>query len=241
MDIASYRDSAQGRAGMVVCTGLSMLQTPPELIDPTRFVTISMNGIYHYQGWRPEHYCVEDSKFLEYNRQHIAEYSHENMTMWIPDKYRAHFYEYRLINDLYPFLDESDSQGVNGFRFSENLSRVVYFGGTVTYLALQILWYVGCRDIYIIGMDGRPNIPEDIHISQHDNIHFTPNYLGGQPEVHPSNQDRILRAYASARDYIETHGGSITNLSAKTYIDVFKRGNYQQVINGGVHARGAIT
>lgn len=56
---------------------------------------------------------------------------------------------------LNPLLTEPLCVGpcVQGGGFSEDPKKGLNEGWTVTYWSLQVLWWVGCQEVYIIGMD----------------------------------------------------------------------------------------
>ena len=65
--------------------------------------------------------------------------------------------------------------------FSKDLTQSVYTGGTVTYVCMQLAYYMGFAEVVIIGMDhnfvdkGTPNKTE-VRSGDDDN-HFHPNYF----------------------------------------------------------------
>ena len=91
--------------------------------------------------------------------------------------------------------------GVNGFQ--ENITFPIIEGGTVTAVALQIAYYMGFKQIFLIGVDhnfavkGTPN--EEQTLSGNDESHFDPRYFAGQkwnlPDLEASETSYMLAKY----------------------------------------------
>lgn len=113
-------------------------------------------------------------------------------------------------------------------------------GYTVTYVAMQLAFFMGFKRIYLIGVDhyfqqtGNPN--ELQTMKANDPNHFDPNYFKGQSwQLADLEQSefyyRIARRYASAKNleiYNATHGG---------HLEVFNRIPFQDSLNIAVKKR----
>jgi len=119
-------------------------------------------------------------------------------------------------------------------RFSGECHERVFFGGTVTYLSMQLAAYVGCNPIYLIGMDMSYRVPdymEDAEIlsREADVNHFHPDYFGPGKRWHDPQVDRMKKSIAYAggflarrgvRVYNATRGGELEELPRVAYEDV---------------------
>src|SRR4030095_4724236 len=97
--------------------------------------------------WRPSYYNVEDYKVIDQNHKVINElrgfpkllYSYRP-GIWIRDEWTIEY-------DLFPPPDEHFP------RFSENPFRGLYCGWSVCYSSMQWAWFMGFRQIYLLGID----------------------------------------------------------------------------------------
>ncbi|WP_317705123.1 6-hydroxymethylpterin diphosphokinase MptE-like protein [Methylomarinovum caldicuralii] len=117
-------------------------------------------------------------------------------------------------------------------RFSRDISQGVHEGWTVTYVALQIAYYLGFKEIIIIGMDhryeytGAPN--ESRKMSGPDYNHFSPDYFRGQtwdnPDLFHSEE-----SYRIARAEFEKDGRRIIDATLDGACTVFEKADYREV------------
>lgn len=110
--------------------------------------------------------------------------------------------------------------------FQPDASDVLYEGYTVTYVAMQIAYYMGFRRIFLIGVDhsfssqGKPN--EVQTMVGEDPNHFAPNYFGNQPwnlpDLHKSEM-----AYTLARERFAAVGRGIYDATVDGKLTIFPK------------------
>jgi hypothetical protein len=120
-------------------------------------------------------------------------------------------------------------------RFCRDISQGVREGGTVTYAALQIAYYLGFKRVVIIGMDhnfsydGQPN--ESRIMQGADSNHFIDNYFGfGQSWDNP-DLAKSEESYQIARDVFESEGREILDATVGGKCTVFNKVEYRDVFN----------
>lgn len=122
-------------------------------------------------------------------------------------------------------------------RFSEDFADIVYLGSTVTYIALQLAYYLGCEPVYLIGVDhnygelpklfppGKVEVTEEnYHLVQQ--CHFDKNYYKIGDKIGVPDVEKQEKAYAKAREVFERHGRHIYNAGVDSMLDVFERCDY---------------
>lgn len=114
--------------------------------------------------------------------------------------------------------------------FSTDITKEVYEGGTVTYVALQIAFSLGYRNVYLLGVDhsyvspGEPNA--EVKWTGADINHFDSSYmLEGEAWNCPDLYSSEI-AYGLAKEAYEANGGKIINLTHGTKLDVFDKMNF---------------
>lgn len=106
--------------------------------------------------------------------------------------------------------------------FQPDHRKPMWQGHTVTYVALQIAYSLGYKNVGLIGCDH--NYPHmDRRLVGVDINHFDPNYFPEGAKWDLPNLPRTELAYKLAKDYYEIHGRNIYNCSTQTKLEVFPR------------------
>lgn len=114
-------------------------------------------------------------------------------------------------------------------KFSHNLARRAYWGGTVSFLNLQLASYLGCNPIILIGFDHSYVVPTSdirdnvIHSQDADVNHIHPNYFGPGFRWHDPHVPRMELAYVCARQELEQVGVRVINATVEGHLEVFDR------------------
>jgi len=113
-----------------------------------------------------------------------------------------------------------------------------FWGGTVTYVMLQLAAVMGCDPIYLIGVDF--NYVKPGHVTEgekktewtshgDDPNHFDPTYFGKGRKWHDPMLPRMLKAYRSARGYFDSRGITVLNATPGTRLDVFEKVDFSSL------------
>jgi hypothetical protein len=230
--LLALRNRYAGRRAFVIGNGPSLRDTDVRKLRDE--VTIGSNGIFllfEETGFQPTFYTVEDRLVAEDRASTINHLT--GMIKVFP-------------MDLRGWLEpDEDTIYVNFLRqypsfphFSADFVRKVYFGGTVTFLNLQLAYYLGAREVYLIGVDHSYQPPAEVDdqegnviLSRSEDVnHFDPNYFGPGFRWHDPKVDRMEQAYREAKDFFETHDGRIHNATVGGKLEVFPRVEYIQAL-----------
>ncbi len=127
--------------------------------------------------------------------------------------------------------------------FSTDISKNIYGGSTVTYTNMQLAYYMGFKDVYLIGMDHCYTVPEkciinivkkappEINNLEADLNHFHPDYFGPGFRWHDMSlsMDKVEAAYKKAKEVYEADGRSIYNATAGGKLEIFPRVDYSSL------------
>lgn len=197
-----------------------------------REISFGMNCIflgYERFGFRPTYYTVEDVFVAEDNHLEINEM--KGMVKFIPEdlghclKFDAESCRVNFIRHYKPYP-----------RFSEDAAAEVFWGSTVTYLAIQLAYYMGCDPIYLIGVDYEYTVPahahglEEITSQEEDVNHFDPAYFGPGKRWHHPRLDRVLQSYREAQRFLAERSRSIYNATVGGKLEVFPRVDFQLIM-----------
>lgn len=119
--------------------------------------------------------------------------------------------------------------------FSTDLSRGAYGGWTVTYFMLQLAYWLGAQEVYLLGIDHR-YVPTTIPGQRNVPIPWPP----PRNHFHPQYEKRCDRlgvhiyaqtlAYLQAKRAYERDGRIVRNASRSTDLKVFERVSLEEVL-----------
>jgi len=117
--------------------------------------------------------------------------------------------------------------------FQEDVTKVTSEGGTVTYVALQLAYYMGFQEVFLIGVDhnfvcsGKPN--EEQYLKGKDQNHFDESYFQGM-DWHLPDLESSEMAYCLARYHYTRSGRKIYDATVGGKLDVFPKIPYEDAI-----------
>jgi hypothetical protein len=121
--------------------------------------------------------------------------------------------------------------------FSQDLANGAWEGATVTYLAMQVAFHLGFREVVLIGVDhrfatvGPPNT--QVTWQGADPNHFDPNYFGPGVRWELPDLEMSERAYRLARDRFAADGRSIVDATVGGNLTVFPKVGFESVTATG--------
>lgn len=210
--------------------------------------TFAVNSFYYKTretGFAPTFFVVEDSSVIKENHEEIVAY--ETPFKFFPTIYQS-LHPKRPGTYFFPlnrgFYDKfSPNYAIP--RFSTDISKVAYCGQSVTYVNLQLAYFMGFTEVYLIGMDFNYIIPAsharkgDVLTSDTDDPnHFHKDYFGKGKTWKDPKLDRVLMNYKMARLVYECAGRQIFNATKGGHLNEFERVDYDGLF-GGVDRRFA--
>jgi hypothetical protein len=205
--------------------------------------TFAVNGIFYKTeecGYRPYYYVVEDYHVVRDNMARIRDYlPREGGAKFLPARFRMNFLNCRgntyFLNMNRGFYDER-SPYYETPRFSVDVARNVYCGQSVTIVNLQLAYYMGFSEVYLIGMDFSYTIPAsalkngDVIESTEDDVnHFHPDYFGKGKKWHDPKLRNVLKSYRLCRLMYEMDNRRIYNATLGGKLEVFPRAGYESL------------
>jgi len=120
-----------------------------------------------------------------------------------------------------------------GVKFSEDIINVISEGWTVTYVALQLAYYMGFKNVFLIGVDhnfkaqGNPNETQILHTD--DPNHFDPNYFKNQPWQLPDLEGSEI-SYRLAKFFYERNDRNIHDATLNGKLTIFNKISFEQAL-----------
>jgi len=203
-------------------------------------ITIGSNGIFKLfpeMGFHTTYLTMEDIEQCEDRRR-------EHKHIRGPIKLYALNNAYCVPSDNSTLFMNVYRHQVGEQRFSEDCSEVVYSGWTVTYLNLQLAFYLGCDPVYLIGVDfnygrigdsfqpGVIDVTEEV-IKDIRSSHFDPSYHKVGSRFGVPHVDKQYRSFQKAHEVYEKHGRRIYNAGLDSELDVFEKVDYAGLFDNG--------
>ena len=121
--------------------------------------------------------------------------------------------------------------------FSENANLWASTRSTVTFLNLQIAYFLGFEETYLIGVDNtyQQSTKREGKIlvqEENDPNHFSPEYFKGL-QWQSADPDNMAMVYGFAKQYFDKAGLKVFNAGIGGALEVFPRLDYKNALRGG--------
>lgn len=228
-EIEQYRDLHKGQSCFIVGHGPSLRVSDLNILEANNIITFSMNWTYKLfdkTEWRPDYYVVLDKKVLD-RHSYFKWEENTKRKCFIADMSEEFWRENQSEKNIkYHSIRNMNTREV---KFSEDISRRVFFSATVAYDCLQIAAYMGFKKIYLLGMDLVPHKPGNKSATQYSNF-FEIDSQDKKPQMWV---DKILRGYLAAKKYANTRNIQIYNATRGGYLEIFNRVDFDKLFVNG--------
>lgn len=233
-DFSKLKDKFKGERAFIVGNGPSLNKHDLSLLKNE--YSFAVNGIFYKtesEGYRPTFYVVEDRHVMLDNVDKINAF--EARYKFFPVDYKSQLKNKK--NCWFFRMDKGYYNKTSPYfaipRFSADMNDKLYCGQSVTMINLQIAYYLGFSEIYLIGMDHSYHIPSDADVAgeeitsnSDDPNHFHPEYFGKGKKWHDPHLDRVERTYSYFKLAYESQGRKIYNATVGGNLEVFERVDY---------------
>lgn len=218
--LRSFKGIHKGRC-FVIGNGPSLTTADLRRLMELGECTFACNSLIKLFGeipFTPTYYFAQDNKIILDNKQEIADYKG---TRFLKAHYasRYHIKGVTYYNMLFP---------KRPIGFSNDISRIVYSGQTVTYSMIQFAAYMGFKEIYLIGVDCNYSAGNDVITEK---SYFNPRLFNNNRSYAPPEVDTNLLAYARAREVCDKRGIKIYNATRGGKLEVFERADLDSVLD----------
>ena len=218
-----YRDRHRGQRCVIIGNGPSLNRMDLSFLGDE--ITFGLNRIYllsEKMDFQPSYYVCMNPLVLEQSASEIQAI------------HSSKFLSAQCM-DLFPERDDTALlQPMPGPSFARDPRSGVWEGYTVTYVALQLAYYMGFSEVVLIGVDheykhtlGNPN---DAVVSAGDDPnHFHPQYFGSGVRWHLPDLENAEVAYRLAHEHFRADGRSVTDATLEGKLEVFPKQDYHDV------------
>lgn len=210
MNFEYLQDTHVGETCIIAGNGVSLKSVPHSFLY--KYPSFGTNRIYLPGGFTPTYYVCVNPLVLEQSVQQINE-------MKSGYKFVAEAFASKIV-DSYGLVSTPAQL------FSFNPCAYVYEGFTVTFVCMQLAFFMGYDPVLLVGVDhryktdGLPN--QETVWKGEDPNHFNPDYFKDTKWNNP-DLARSEQAYKLAEKAFRENGRHIYNLTKDTALDVFKK------------------
>ncbi|MGM0587763.1 MAG: CmcI family methyltransferase [Bacteroidota bacterium] len=221
--IPQFKNQHQGERCVIIGNGPSLNQMDLSFLEHE--YSFGLNKIYLiFDQWdfRPSYFASVNPLVLKQHADEILEHIDAPKflsaagTKYIKQRRDDLFY----LKNAFPPI------------FSTDLSKGMCEGYTVTFVAMQIAYYMGFDEVVLIGVDhsfatkGQPN--KKVVSEGEDPNHFHPDYFGEGVEWHLPDLENSERYYRMAKQAFERDGRRILDATVDGQLDIFPKVDYQE-------------
>lgn len=224
--ILKFQNLHQGKRCFIVANGPSIKHTNLDLLENE--YSFGLNRIYlnfNNSRFRPSYYlCVNElileqfgneisglqmPKFLNWNRRSLFDHQ-DNSISYLKSK--------MVLRD----------------KFQQDVTQSLVVGGTVTFVALQLAYFMGFTEVFIIGLDhkyaekGTPSVTVMRH-EETDLSHFHANYFPQGVKWQPPDLVRSEIDFSLAREFFQKTGRVIKDATIGGNCPVFEKVDYYSI------------
>lgn len=229
-NLLRYRNLHSGKRVFLIGNGPSLRQTKLDLIKDE--YSIAMNRIsliYANTFWRPSYYIYASDNV---NNQNWGQEWRKSVRQAVLEPKTVSFI-YELYGDCLPNNVEVEwLKSVTEFEigtegtFSTNASQWISKSGTSMNIALQLAYYMGFEQIFLLGCDLNWKTTRR---NQKDPNHFDPNYSANIPDGERERL-RMRKTHLYAYKYFIKANKEVYNLTQNTLLDVYPFASYEKIV-----------
>lgn len=222
--LSTYKNIHLGERCFIIGNGPSIKITDLSLLRDE--YTFGMNRIYllfDELNFLPSYYVSVNRLVLEQCAQEIAQLTMPKFIKWDTHRFIGE------AKDLL-FLLLLEKPG-----FHPDITKGIWEGATVTYVAMQIAYFMGFSRVVLIGVDhsfqtkGKPN--ETVVSEGYDPNHFSPDYFGSGFRWQLPDLEVSEKAYQMAKNRFESSDREILDATIGGKLQIFPKIDYGQLFS----------
>jgi hypothetical protein len=207
--LGHFKNKFTDQTCLIIGNGPSLRNIPDYFLD--KYTTFGSNKIF--MRYTPTFYTAVNKLVIEQNRTPITRLKSEK---FLPRGTGIPCHELSITRVK---------------KFCYDVVNEIYEGYTVTFVSLQLAYFMGFTTVGLVGVDhkykfdGKPN---EVHLmSKDDPNHFDSEYFKGQLWNNPDLMQSEA-SYTMAEIAYTEHGRKIINLTEGTELNVFEKGDIKE-------------
>ena len=228
LEMRPYHDAHRGKRCFIIGNGPSLKQLDLTLLKDE--FTFGMNRIYMAfpeMGFETSYFVCMNDLVVEQCSVDIQQLKMPRFISWRGRRWLKHEKGLNFIYSTY-----------TGPGFTRDITGRVWESATVSYVALQLAYYMGFETVYLIGVDHNfisKGTPNTTVVSQGDDPnHFNPNYFGKGFRWQLPDLETSEIGYRLAREAFGQDGRQVLDATAGGKLTIFPKVDYASLfkVNG---------
>jgi hypothetical protein len=222
-EIRRYKNLYAGQRCVIIGNGPSLRNTNLELLRNE--ITFGLNRIYlmfDELGFETSHHVVVNELVVE---QCADDFRKIKSPLFTTLENRPHLEGCSHVRYL---------TGLGGPRFVGNVAHGIWVGGTVTYVALQLAYYMGFAKVILVGVDHRfadKGPANKVVVSAGpDQNHFDPRYFGAGFKWQLPDLETSEVAYELARRKFQASGRLVVDSTVDGALSIFPKVSLEEAL-----------
>ena len=221
--MTELKDKHKGQRCFLIGNGPSLKQT--DLTHLKNEFTLGQNRIYLAfpdWGFSTSYFLSVNDLVIEQSAQDIQNLSMPRFVGWRARKWLKPSDNLYFIHTTY-----------TGEKFATDARERIWEGGTVTYTSLQVAYFLGFKEVILVGVDhnyvtqGKPNAT--VTSQGDDPNHFDPQYFGKGFRWQLPDLVQWENAYRLARRTYEADGRRVLDATVGGKLTVFPKVDYNSL------------
>lgn len=214
--LRAWKDRFQGGKAVILCNGPSLLKSDLSLLDGVFTIGLNkINLLFERSEFRPSVITAVNHLVIEQNREffnatEIPLFLDRGGRQWVRTR------------DNVAFLHSTHQS-----KFARDVSVSIHQGFTVTFVALQLAFHLGFRDVALIGCDhnfaAKGPANQTVVSGQKDENHFDPRYFSGGQKWQLPDLAASEYFYSLAADMFGAFGGRLVNCTEGGKLELVQR------------------
>ncbi len=217
--VSRWKNLYSGRRAVILCNGPSLNQVDFDLFKKSDVMTFGLNKVnllFSRTAFRPDVIVAVNALVAE---QNAAFFNETGIPLFLDAPCRR----YISLRSNIHFLHSTYIDG----KFARDCSFSVNQGATVTYVAMQLAFHMGFREVALVGCDhsfqGKGSANQIAVSGKSDPNHFDPAYFSGGMKWQLPDLPHSEFHYQLARKIFEADGRCLVNCTTGGKLEVFDR------------------
>lgn len=230
--LKEFHNRFYGERCFIIGNGPSLkIEDLEKIQDEYSFASNAILSLFDKTIWRPTFYTCIDTEALKFFSEDV--FSFDIRYIFLSYACKNHLSNKATLDNLYfvypkvPFKVNM-AESVNPF-VSEDISKYVSEGKTITFINIQLAIYMGFKEIYLIGVDHKYG--KIIHRNGKIENNNEQDYAKDIKDYGMGIQliESTTEAYMVANEYCEKNGIKIRNATRGGKLEVFERVDFDSL------------
>jgi hypothetical protein len=227
--IREYHNIHQNKRCFIIGTGPSLNKTKFNLIKDEILIGVNTlyRGIEKFKIY-PQYWVVVDGKLFEVHYEKLLTLDPNKTTLFLAEhagqRYLSKEKYYQNISSMNPIVIKHLGSMNIWDKFSKDITEGIYSGATVIIQAIQIAYYLGFSELYLLGCDSDYSGKHRFDGLKAENENKSVKYMADY------HWEYIFSAYEKCKKAFEEDGRKIYNATVGGKLEVFERKSLNEIM-----------